>query len=316
MIKDDTMQPGRTCPLDYRTEAAMLAGMPTLAAQTLYVVGGLYGNRFALDAIEALAAREPGPVAIVFNGDAHWFDAAPEPFAMLEKRLARFPAIRGNVETELGRERPSGTGCGCAYPETVDQAIVDRSNAIMERLQSAAAQWPAAGARFRALPPMMRAQVGEARVGIVHGDPTSIAGWGFSRESLDDPRVRGWIGQLFEAADVDIFASTHTCGAAMRRFDAAGAPKLVANNGSAGLGTFAGSTAGLITRIGEKPSPHEAFYEARLLDAHVAALPVPFDLTAFLAEFDAIWPEGSPAALSYRARILGGSIDTLDAARP
>jgi len=316
MIKDNAMQPGRTCPLDYRTEAAMLAGMPTLAAETLYVVGGLYGNRFALDTIEALAAREPGPVAIVFNGDAHWFDAEPGPFARLEERLARHPAIRGNVETELGRDSQSGAGCGCAYPGTVDQATVDRSNAIMERLQSAAALWPAAGARFRALPPMMRAKVGEARIGIVHGDPTSIAGWGFSRESLDDPGARGWIGRLFVEADVDVFASTHTCGAAMRRFDAAGARKLVANNGSAGMGTFAGSSAGLITRIGVKPSPHEALYEAPVLNAHVAALPVPFDLTAFLAEFDAIWPEGSPAALSYRTRILGGSIDTLDAALP
>ena len=309
------MEPGRTCPLDYRTQPEMLAGAPALVTDTLYVVGGLYGNRFALDAIEALAAREAAPVAIVFNGDAHWFDAEPEPFAALEERLARFPAIRGNVETELGKEHAGGAGCGCAYPETVDQATVERSNAIMERLQATAALVPGAKARFRALPPLMTAAVGSARIGIVHGDPTAIAGWGFSREKLDDSRSRGWIGQVFEAADVDIFACTHTCGAVMRRFDVGGALKLVANNGAAGMGNFAGSHAGVITRIAMRPAPDRPLYSARLAGLFIEAVAVAFDLDAFLAEFDAIWPNASPAALSYRARILGGSRDTIAGAR-
>ena len=49
--------PGRTCPIRYRYGAQALASAPTRVAQTLYVVGGLYGNLQALDALEALAAR-------------------------------------------------------------------------------------------------------------------------------------------------------------------------------------------------------------------------------------------------------------------
>src|SRR5690606_22904340 len=63
---------GRVCPLRYRYGAEALAAASELAAETLYVVGGLYGNPFALDAVEALAAMEPGPVRIVFNGDFNW----------------------------------------------------------------------------------------------------------------------------------------------------------------------------------------------------------------------------------------------------
>jgi hypothetical protein len=112
-------QPGRVCPLDYRTDPAGLARAPDIVTDTLYVVGGLYGNGFALDAIEALAAAEPSPATLVFNGDAHWFDAEPKAFRQLDARLAGYPAIGGNVEFELARDFDAGAGCGCAYPPEV-----------------------------------------------------------------------------------------------------------------------------------------------------------------------------------------------------
>ena len=75
------LEPGRFCPADYRYSPASFARAPGFAADTLYVVGGLYGNVRALDAIEELASCEVGPLDIVFNGDFHWFDATSERFA-------------------------------------------------------------------------------------------------------------------------------------------------------------------------------------------------------------------------------------------
>ena len=49
---------GRMCPADYRYPPSVFDRPPELAADVLYVVGGLYGNLAALDEIERLAARE------------------------------------------------------------------------------------------------------------------------------------------------------------------------------------------------------------------------------------------------------------------
>ena len=53
---------GRSCPLRYRYGAEAIARLSAIDAETLYVVGGLYGNLPALDTIERMAAAEPGPV--------------------------------------------------------------------------------------------------------------------------------------------------------------------------------------------------------------------------------------------------------------
>ncbi|MFN7643746.1 MAG: hypothetical protein ACK5PW_11820 [Burkholderiales bacterium] len=50
--------PGRVCPLRYRYGPQAIARADTREADTLYVVGGLYGNVPALDAIEAMARAE------------------------------------------------------------------------------------------------------------------------------------------------------------------------------------------------------------------------------------------------------------------
>ena len=39
------------------------------------------------------------------------------------------------------------------------------------------------------------AQVGAARVGVVHGDATSLAGWGFAAARLDEPQHRRCIAR-------------------------------------------------------------------------------------------------------------------------
>ncbi|HTD90985.1 MAG TPA: hypothetical protein VK663_10005, partial [Burkholderiales bacterium] len=67
------MQPGRSCPLHYRYSPKDFARAPDFNADTLYVIGGLYGNVPALQAALALAAQEPAPVTLAFNGDFNWF---------------------------------------------------------------------------------------------------------------------------------------------------------------------------------------------------------------------------------------------------
>ena len=60
---------GRVCPVDYRLASDAFAGDPEVACDVLYVVGGLYGNPFALDAVDRLVAAEQGDVRVVLNGD-------------------------------------------------------------------------------------------------------------------------------------------------------------------------------------------------------------------------------------------------------
>ncbi len=79
---------GRICPNDYRYSPAVFDRAPDICADVIYVVGGLYGNLAALDAIERLVTAEHGPATVVFNGDFHWFDADPEWFAAVDRRVA------------------------------------------------------------------------------------------------------------------------------------------------------------------------------------------------------------------------------------
>ena len=47
-----------SCPLSYRLGARALRAAQTVQCQTLYAVGGLYGNMHALSAIRQRAAQE------------------------------------------------------------------------------------------------------------------------------------------------------------------------------------------------------------------------------------------------------------------
>jgi hypothetical protein len=107
-------------------------------------------------------------------------------------------AIKGNVEAELASNQDAG--CGCGYPDYVEDAVVERSNQIMDRLRVTADRFPDLIGRLGELPRYLIASVGGERVGIVHGDPESLAGWRLALEAMEpgDPLVRrqvGWRGQ-------------------------------------------------------------------------------------------------------------------------
>jgi hypothetical protein len=312
---------GRCCPLAYRYQPEALAQPAQLAADTLYVVGGLYGNLAALQAVLERADREPGgPATIVFNGDFHWLDLDPEDFHAISQTVLAHHATKGNVEAELAADEDAG--CGCAYPDYVDDAVVDRSNQIMTRLRATASRFPSLVGRLGELPRHLTANVGSERVGIVHGDPESLAGWRLALEAMEpgDPLVRrqvGWRGRpttaadvldWFHRADVRVFACTHTGLPYAQVIPGGGHHRLVVNNGAARLGNFAGTTYGVITRLSASlPVPADSLYGSTIGALRCDALPMAFDLAWWKERFLAQWPPGSPGHRSYLTRLTRGT---------
>jgi hypothetical protein len=303
---------GRSCPIQYRYKAESLAEVPTLETEVLYCVGGLYGNSPALDALEKLVARETAKLRVVFNGDFHWFDATPSAFAHVEARTCsdpRYVRTRGNVETELASDNDSG--CGCGYPDSVDDSVVAYSNDILRALRSASLSTPASRARIAALPMHSAFQVGAQRVVAVHGDLESLAGWQLDPMSLDDPISAQRVLRQMSAANADIVASSHTCLPALRSLVAADARSYtVVNNGAAGMPCFNNTQFGIVTRIAAAPAARagiEALYGFEQRGVFVEAIALKFDFEAWRAEFLAMWPPGSAAHRSYFSRIESGA---------
>jgi hypothetical protein len=302
---------GRSCPLHYRYAPSSFARPAELHCEVLYVVGGLYGNEPALDVLLALFEREQGPKRLVFNGDFNWFNTDPAIFQRLNERVLAFDALRGNVETELSDTRSDAddNGCGCAYPDWVGEGVVQRSNNIMRSLRVTATRFPALTQRLAALPMHRRVDVGDCRVAIVHGDAESLAGWGFAQEHLQDPAHRHTARRWFEAAQVDVFASSHTC---LPVFHTLPMPTrhfapVVLNNGAAGMPNFRGDAAGLLTRIALRPFEGlERRFGLQRNGIHMDAIAIEPDQPSWRAQFLQQWPAGSDAHASYWGRIAHG----------
>ncbi len=305
--------PGRSCPLHYRYRPEVFAVEAPAHLQgldVLYVVGGLYGNELALERVLELFDREHGNKRLVFNGDFHWFDADPATFARVQRRVLMHEALRGNVETELaGADADGDAGCGCAYPDWVCDGVVERSNRILKRLRQAAT--PDQQAALAALPTRRRADVGPLRLGLVHGDATSLAGWGFAQEQLRDAAHRETVAGWFDRASVDAFACSHTCLPVFQVLRPARGdePRWVLNNGATGMPNFTGDPAGLLTRVALTPyrGPERRYgIVAGSGAVHVDAIGVEFDPAAWLERFRRDWPAGSDAHTSYFERITSG----------
>jgi hypothetical protein len=297
-------RPGRVCPAGYRYRPSDLGRPADLEAETLYVVGGLYGNVAALDAVLRLADTEQAPVAIVFNGDFNWFNVDRESFAGINEEVLRHHAIRGNVETELA-DAHADAGCGCAYPDSVSDAEVSRSNEIMSRLRETAAGFPDLTRELKRLPMSMVACVGGVRVGIVHGDSDSLAGWAYSAERLDTDAGLEKLQADFVAANVDVLASSHTCRAVAMAVPARNRKRALFNNGAAGMPSVRGERYGLLTRIATRPA-RVALYGTSIAGVFVDGIPLRYDHNRWLAAFTRNWPQGSAAYVSYFERMCRG----------
>jgi hypothetical protein len=294
--------PGRSCPISYRYTPAVFGRAPDLAADTLWIAGGLYGNRYALRSLLEAFDAESGTKALVFNGDFHWFDASPEEFAFIDDAVLRHHALRGNVETEIATPI-EGAGCGCGYPDWVGDATVEHSNRIMARLRAAAIASGRDLAALARLPMHLVAEVGGERVGIVHGDAESLAGWNFSQEVLATSAGVAHAERQLAHAGVRVFASSHTCLPVLKEFPGG---RALINNGAAGMPNFRGERYGIATRISSAPA-REALYGTRCGAAYVEAVALRYDAAAWEERFLELWPAGSDAHRSYFERLRSGT---------
>lgn len=298
---------GRACPVDYRINPEAFLGEPACSCDVLYVVGGLYGNPFAFDAIDRLVAEEEGETLVVLNGDMHWFDKTAENFELIERRAASYVPLVGNVEAELRRQVDVGVGCGCAYPDCTTDDAVSRSNRIHKKLSEAIAGRPDLRELLQRRSSTLTVGVADKKIAITHGDEQLLGGWSCSRESLMDVLRQDELDSWMEQQGVDVLATTHTCAPVAVSL----AHGLVVNNGAAGLPNFAGQRYGLVVRIASTPHP-DALFGAQREGLCVEGVPLRYDHDAYLAWFDELWPAASPAAVSYRDRIVDGPDDQLD----
>jgi hypothetical protein len=258
----------------------------------------------------ACSQAERGSKRLVFNGDFHWFDTDPALFARVNDTVLAHDALRGNVETELADPDADPTTPAAAAPTRTGWATAwsSAATASCSALRHTAQAVPGAQGRLAALPMHRRIDVGPLRVAIVHGDATSLAGWGFAQEHLQDSAhrdiVRGW----FEQAQVDAFACSHTCAPVFTELPVAGRARapLVLNNGAAGMPNLRGDTAGLLTRIALRPfTGRERRHGLERDGVFIEAIAIEGDHPAWLAAFRQMWPSGSDAELSYGARLRG-----------
>ena len=299
------MTPGRSCPLHYRYRPSIFNRDADVHAETIYVIGGLYGNVQALEAILKLASQEAIAPTLIFNGDFNWFNIDATGFSAINQCVLQHIALRGNVETELVTD--DDAGCGCAYPDYVDDADVARSNRIMWRLRATAHAFPALCQQLAQLPMHAVAAIGGKRFGIVHGDAESLAGWRFAHDALHESANVAWLRQICRDAGLAGFASSHTCLPTFRRFSDISGEHFVINNGAAGMPNFARTQYGLLSRLSVHPAREGlAQYGAIIDGVYVDAIPVHFDAATFQEKFIDNWPEDSAAHTSYFKRIVDG----------
>lgn len=312
---------GEICSPHHRYSPSALRNSPITRANTAYVIGGLYGNVFALREIlhmQQVEERSGNPVLLVFNGDHNWFDIDAASFNEINTTVLKHTAISGNVECAIAA--PDDVGCGCDYPSYVNPQVVDWSNQIMTQLRRTATDFPDIVQQLGKLPMSRVLSVGDQRIGIVHGDAESLSGWSFAAECLS-PVAASCSGDLpsgqltserdieafFRAADVLAFASSHTCLPHARDYSVAGSQRLIINNGAAGMANFEGTTHGVITRISVDPTPPpDSLYGVTIAGVRFDALPVHFDAPAWIDHFARVWPVGTPANHSYFHRIKHG----------
>ena len=320
---------GAICPPQHRYSPSSLRHSVATHAHTAYVIGGLYGNVFALREILHMQQNEAASghaAVLMFNGDHNWFDIDAASFEEINTTVLQHTAICGNVECAIAA--PENVGCGCDYPSYVDAQVVDWSNEITTQLRQTASDFPDILRQLGELPMNRILCVGDQRIGIVHGDAESLSGWSFAAECLSSVAAScsgdAPSGQLtslrdietfFRDSDVLAFASSHTCLPHVRNFSVDGSQRLIINNGAAGMANFAGTTHGVITRISVDPTPPaDSLYGVMMGGIRFDALPVHFDSPMWIDHFASVWPEGTPAHRSYFDRIQHGPNYTLEQA--
>lgn len=272
-----------------------------LEAEVIYIVGGLYGNRCALEIINKMAHGENAKV--IFNGDMHWFDVERR-FLKIEELSKGSIKLLGNVEFELLNNTTS-LGCGCNYPEDVSDGVVERSN-IIHNMMKENIKGDQILNDIKGRSKTLVLDFFGKKIAITHGDEKSMSGWKCSNDNLKLESRKKELDNWFKENDIDILATTHTCLAVV--YD--NGRNIVINNGAAGMANIQGQTFGLFTRIAR--SKHEkAIISQEIGGLFVELVRVDFDIEKFKLWFGEIWSDESPASISYKNRIINGTSLTI-----
>ena len=292
------MEKGRNCSLEYILQKDWTKKSKKLEEEVIYIVGGLYGNRYALEIINKMAHDENAKV--VFNGDMHWFDIEKEDFLKIEELSKDSIKLLGNVEFEL-LNNTSSLGCGCNYPEDVSDGVVERSNIIHNMMKENIKGNQILNDIKERSKTLVLDFFGK-KIAITHGDEKSMSGWKCSNENLKLESRKKELDNWFKENDIDILATTHTCLPVV--YD--NGRNIVINNGAAGMANIQGQTFGLFTRIAR--SKHEkAIISQEIGELFVELVKVDFDIEKFKLWFEKIWSDDSPASISYKNRIINGT---------
>ena len=297
------MEKGRNCSLEYILQKDWTKKSKKLEEEVIYIVGGLYGNRYALEIINKMTHDENAKV--VFNGDMHWFDVEKEDFLKIEELSKDSIKLLGNVEFEL-LNNTSSLGCGCNYPEDVSDGVVERSNVIHNMMKENIKGDQILNDIKERSKTLVLDFFGK-KIAITHGDEKSMSGWGCSNENLKLVSRKKELDNWFKENDIDILATTHTCLAVV--YD--NGRNIVINNGAAGMANIKGETFGLFTRIA-KNSHKKAIYSEYRDGLYVELVKVDFNIEKFKLWFEKVWPDDSPASISYKNRIINGTSLTIE----
>lgn len=287
------------CSIDYFLSKDWARHPKPVDEEVIYIIGGLYGNIFSVETFNRMAREEASAPLMIFNGDMHWFDVEYDDFMKVENNTHGIKLL-GNVEFELPTS-PEKADCGCNYPPDVDEGTVARSNVIhssMKKNMMGTAILEELAAREKA----MAISAMGLTIAITHGDEKSMSGWDCARDALQKDGRRNELSAWLKENHIDILATTHTCLPAITAVD----NSVVSNNSSAGMANVRGKTYGLITRIAKTPHS-KAVATKRVKDVYVELVKVEFPMEPFVEHFDQCWPEGSPASVSHRDRIVEGT---------
>jgi hypothetical protein len=159
------------------------------------VFGGVYNNRFALEALLA-DARKRRAEALFCLGDLGGFGPSPEAvWPLLESGGVR--TIQGNYEQSLSSDRDD---CGCGYTDPRDNHYADISyQYTAERCSPAFKRW------MGELPRHRRVSVGGRNLLLVHGSPRRVNEFLFDSTAPD-----AFLEVLLDQYRADAILCTHT----------------------------------------------------------------------------------------------------------
>lgn len=306
------MKAGRSCPMDYVLKEEMFEKSIKGDYDTLYIIGGLYGNKFAAEEIENIVenGRKKGEKSIVvLNGDSHWFDKDEKTFYEIEDKIKKWIPMQGNVEMEMTRISDIGVGCGCAYPECVDDESVERSNKIHGELKKIALNDKVLREELSLRPKVQIFSISDKKICVTHGDEKLLGGWGCSIDSLSSEKRQEELKEWMDKKNISVMAVSHTCSPVFIGYGKDGeengeiSEAAVINNGAAGLPNFNNGRYGIISRVSRYKSK-DAIYRTKIGDIYVEGIPVNYNVDKFVEWFDKIWEKGSAAEISYRGRIV------------